>query len=149
MNPRRDTFVAILLPLLIGVAIVGVFLVSYRFTTQNHGEERFLVYWAGMRAWLVDGNSPYSDATASHIQELAVHSGDSQCSRDLSAIRWVPFPAVRGDPQLCFGACFVYDHARGCAAGHSFVVPAPDRMAYFGVADGACSCSWVLPVTPA
>ena len=104
MNPRRDTFAAILLPLLIGVAIVGVFLVSYRFTTQNHGEERFLVYWAGMRAWLVEGNSPYSDATASHIQELAVHSGDSQAR--------VTYPLYGGFLFLPFAAIPSYALAR-------------------------------------
>jgi hypothetical protein len=99
MNPRRDTFATILLPLLIGVAIIGVFLISYRFTTQNHGEERFLVYWAGMRAWLVDGNSPYSDATASHIQELAVHSGDSDARVTYplyGGFLFLPFAAIPG-----------------------------------------------------
>ena len=104
MNPRRDTFATILLPLLIGVAIIGVFLISYRFTTQNHGEERFLVYWAGMRAWLVDGNSPYSDATASHIQELAVHSGDSDAR--------VTYPLYGGFLFLPFAAIPSYALAR-------------------------------------
>jgi hypothetical protein len=99
MNPRRDTFIAILLPLLIGVAIVGVFVVSYRFTTHNRGEERFLVYWAGMRAWLVEGNSPYSDATASHIQELAVRSGDSNARVTYplyGGFFFLPFAAIPG-----------------------------------------------------
>src|SRR3972149_6634529 len=31
------------------------------------------------------------------------------------------------------------DCTRRCTAGHSFVVPAPDRMAYFGVVDGVIS----------
>jgi hypothetical protein len=99
MNPRRDTFIAILLPLLIGVAIVGVFVVSYRFTTHNRGEERFLVYWAGMRAWLVDGNSPYSDAAASHIQDLAVRSGDSNARVTYplyGGFFFLPFAAIPG-----------------------------------------------------
>jgi hypothetical protein len=99
MNPRRDTFIAILLPLLIGVAIIGVFVVSYRFTTHNRGEERFLVYWAGMRAWLVDGDSPYSDATASHIQELAVRSGDpyARVTYPLyGGFFFLPFAAIPG-----------------------------------------------------
>ena len=99
MNPRRDTFIAILLPLLIGVAIVGVFVVSYRFTTHNRGDERFLVYWAGMRAWLVDGDSPYSDATASHIQALAVHSGDpyTRVTYPLyGGFLFLPFAAIPG-----------------------------------------------------
>jgi hypothetical protein len=99
LNPRRDTFIAILLPLLIGIAIVGVFVVSYRFTTHNRGEERFLVYWAGMRAWLVDGDSPYSDATASHIQELAVRSGDpyARVTYPLyGGFFFLPFAAIPG-----------------------------------------------------
>jgi hypothetical protein len=99
MNPRRDTFIAILLPLLIGVAIIGVFVVSYRFTTHNRGEERFLVYWAGMRAWLVDGNSPYSDAAASHIQDLAVRSGDSNARVTYplyGGFFFLPFAAIPG-----------------------------------------------------
>lgn len=97
MNPHRATFVAILLPLLIGVAIVGVFVVSYRYTSQARGEERFLFYWAGMRNWLVNGASPYSDATASYIQELSVRSGDSDARVTYplyGGIFFLPFAAI-------------------------------------------------------
>jgi hypothetical protein len=99
MHSRRDTFIAVLLPLLIGVAIVGVFVISYRFTTHNRGEERFLVYWAGMRTWLVDGDSPYSDAAASHIQELAVRSGDPHARVTYplyGGFFFLPFAAIPG-----------------------------------------------------
>ena len=104
MNPRRDSFIAILLPLLIGISLIGLFVVSYRFTTHNRGEERFLVYWAGMRAWLVDGDSPYSDAAASRIQELAVHTGDPNAR--------VTYPLYGGFIILPFAAIPSYALAR-------------------------------------
>ena len=104
MNPRRDTYIAILLPLLIGLAIVGLFIVSYRFTSHARGEERFLVYWAGMRSWLVDGASPYSDVTASRIQELSVHSGDPNAR--------VTYPLYGGFFFLPFAAIPSYALAR-------------------------------------
>jgi hypothetical protein len=103
-STRRLTFVAILLPLLMGAAMVGVFVTSYRFTTHNRGEERFLVYWAGMRTWLLDGNSPYSDAAASYVQELSVHSGDTQAR--------VTYPLYGGFFFLPFAAIPSYTLAR-------------------------------------
>jgi hypothetical protein len=104
VNPRRDSFLAILLPLLIGASLVGVFVASYRFTSHNRGEERFIVYWAGMRAWLVEGDSPYSDAAAAYIQELAVHTGDPDAR--------VTYPLYGGFIFMPFAAIPSYALAR-------------------------------------
>lgn len=85
--------------LLFLAAVVGLFIASYRYTSHNRGEERFLIYWAGMRNWLVKGASPYSDATASYIQTLSVQSGESniRVSYPLyGGIVFIPFAAIPG-----------------------------------------------------
>lgn len=86
------------------IATVGVFIASYRFTNHNRGDERFLIYWAGMRSWLVDGFSPYSEATASRIQELSVRSGDPDAR--------VTYPLYGGFFFLPFAAIPSYALAR-------------------------------------
>jgi hypothetical protein len=73
----RGASAGIFITILFLTAVVGLFVVSYRYTSHNHGDERFVAYWAGMRNWLVNGASPYSDATAAYVQRSAVSSGDS------------------------------------------------------------------------
>ncbi|MBN2396111.1 MAG: DUF2029 domain-containing protein [Candidatus Atribacteria bacterium] len=104
MNPHRKIAVTALLPLLFAVTIFGLFLVSYRYTSHTQGEERFIVYWAGMRSWLMSGTSPYSDETASYIQALTVRSGDVNAR--------VTYPLYGGFIFLPFAAISSYALAR-------------------------------------
>ena len=104
MHPRRDSFIRIFLPILIVISIISGFISSYRFSSHNHGEERFIAYWAGMRAWLLNGTSPYSDSTASFIQQISVRSGDPNAR--------VTYPIYAGFVFLPFAAIPDYALAR-------------------------------------
>jgi hypothetical protein len=53
------------------VMIVVVTWVNYRFSLQNPGGNDFLVHWVGTRSFIMDGISPYSEATALKIQTMA------------------------------------------------------------------------------
>ena len=44
---------------------------NYQFSNGNTGGKEFLIYWAGTRALLIDGKSPYSEEVAEAIQTLA------------------------------------------------------------------------------
>ena len=71
MNQQRSILVFILLVLVALAVLVGLFSANVRFVTANPGGNDFLVHWVGARAFLIDGESPYSDAVARDIQELA------------------------------------------------------------------------------
>lgn len=101
---HREGSTGVLILILLLMAGIGLFIVSYRYTSHDRGEERFIVYWAGMRAWLINGASPYSDATASNIQKLSVRSGDSEAR--------VTYPLYGGFFFLPFAAIPAYALAR-------------------------------------
>ncbi len=44
---------------------------NYRFALRNPGGNDFLTRWVGTRAFLMENLSPYSDATAARIQQMA------------------------------------------------------------------------------
>jgi hypothetical protein len=78
--------------------LVGLTWANYRFAVENPGGNDFLVHWVGTRALLVDGVSPYSDAVALEIQELAYGRPAQPGEHELrpayplySAILFLPF----------------------------------------------------------
>lgn len=51
--------------------VVGIVWANYRFVIENPGGNDFLVHWVGTRSLLIDGVSPYTDAVALRIQNMA------------------------------------------------------------------------------
>ncbi|NPA06810.1 MAG: DUF2029 domain-containing protein [Chloroflexi bacterium] len=64
---RRTWFAAIL----IGFTALGLTLANWAFTRTNPGGNDFLPRWLGFRRFILQGTSPYSDATARAIQQMA------------------------------------------------------------------------------
>jgi hypothetical protein len=104
LNNLRASLIFIAIILLSIFALVGAFLVNYRYVAQDHGDERFLSYWAGTRALLMDGLSPYSSAVARRIEFLGVRSGNSE--------ERVSYPLYAGFIFLPFAAIPDYILAR-------------------------------------
>ena len=74
---------------------------NYRFTVQNPGGNDFLVHWVGTRNLLIDGDSPYSEETATRIQTLAYGRPARQGEHELrvayplySGILFTPFALI-------------------------------------------------------
>lgn len=57
---------------MVGVMLLALLTIAnYRFCVQSPGGNDFLVHWVGARSFMLDGLSPYSDATAIRIQTAA------------------------------------------------------------------------------
>ena len=79
----RSRYLIIALVIAVGIAsLVGLTLVNYRYSVQNPGGSDFLPRWVGTRAFLMTGQSPYSDETTREIQQLfygrPAHSDEDQ-----------------------------------------------------------------------
>lgn len=84
------------------IVIAGLFWVNYLFSKNNPGGNDFLIQYEGTRAFLFDGNSPYSDEVASRIQVAAYGhpaQGDDQQLRFsyplYSVILFAPFSLIK------------------------------------------------------
>ncbi len=71
MNQQRTFLVFILIVIVALGVLIGLFTANLRFVETNPGGNDFLVHWVGARAFLIDGESPYTDAVARDIQVLA------------------------------------------------------------------------------
>ena len=71
MNDRRPSLLAPSLVLLAIVLLVSLTWGNAYFTVQDDGLSPFLTAWAGTRAFLIKGWSPYSEQTTLEIQNLA------------------------------------------------------------------------------
>lgn len=60
-----------LLIVLIIALLLAVVWANYQYVKENPGGNDFLVHWVGTRSLLIDGISPYTDAVALRIQNLA------------------------------------------------------------------------------
>ncbi len=70
--PPRTRWLARGLALWLGVMALGVvFWANWRFAQANPGGNDFLPYWVAVRAWLQEGQSPYSPEVALRVQYTA------------------------------------------------------------------------------
>jgi hypothetical protein len=100
----------------IGLAVISLAVVlvvlglltwaNFSYATTSPGGNDFLVHWVGTRSFLVDGLSPYSDATALRIQTAAYGQAAQPGQHELrvaypfySIILFFPF-ALFQDPTL-------------------------------------------------
>ncbi len=78
MKRRSNTAWALGIGLLAGIGLLVLLTWgNLNYVKNNPGGNDFLVHWMGTRSFLVDGDSPYSDATALKIQTLA-YGGPAQ-----------------------------------------------------------------------
>jgi hypothetical protein len=95
---RRFWYLGVIAFIAIGVTVVWA---NYNFASQNPGGNDFLVHWVGVRSFIFEGMSPYSDETALKIQEMAYGrpaEGDEHELRVVyplySEIIYVPFSLI-------------------------------------------------------
>lgn len=98
---QQKTYMFVLLGLLaLGVA-VALTLANYNYTRGNFGGNDFLTRWLATRLFLLEGLSPYSDATAEQIQRVAygrpAQSGEDEMRMAYplySVILFAPFALI-------------------------------------------------------
>jgi len=68
---RSDSTKIVIIVLAILIIVSLLTFANFRFSKENPGGNDFLVHWMGTRMLLLEGESPYSDKTASNIQMFA------------------------------------------------------------------------------
>ncbi len=71
MNERRSSLIAPILIILSLFFLVALTWINARYADQQSGMSAFLSAWAGVRGFMTEGQSPYSEATTAQIQNLA------------------------------------------------------------------------------
>ena len=82
MEQSRAALLPILLMILIVLVLAGLTWVNYSYALHNPGGNDFIPRWLGTRLFIMEGLSPYSEATSQAIQEMvfgrSAHAGEDR-----------------------------------------------------------------------
>lgn len=127
MTPKRASLLVFLLGMAILASLAALGWANGRIASLNPREDHFLTYWAGTRAFVFEGLSPYSPTAMERMQEIAY--GHSPRPQEYTFRAAYPFYAILA--FLPFGVISDYTLAR--AVWMTFLQVALFLLAFFSL----------------